>query len=86
MAVFDYHIQVNASDPLDQMMAYAHLYKAPGLTLLYPHHDGWGSNEGLQAPFRITGQDTVVETTSTDVANGKDLVARLRDQFLPTIW
>src|SRR5690606_24411516 len=68
-----------------QMMAYAHLYKAPKLTLLYPHHDGLGTNEGVQAQFRITGQETVVETASVDVASGENLVARLRDKFLPAI-
>ena len=68
-----------------QMMAYAHLYKAPKLTLLYPHHDGLGANEGVQAQFRITGQETVVETASVDVANGKDIVARLRNGFFPTV-
>lgn len=68
-----------------QMMAYAHLYKAPKLTLLYPHHDGLGTNEGVQAKFRIMGQETLVETASVDVANGKDLVARLRDKLFPTI-
>jgi 5-methylcytosine-specific restriction enzyme subunit McrC len=68
-----------------QMMAYAHLYKAPKLTLLYPHHDGLGANEGVQAQFRITGQETVVETASLDVASGKDLVTRLRDKLLRTI-
>ncbi|WP_420022722.1 McrC family protein [Cereibacter azotoformans] len=68
-----------------QMMAYAHLYKAPKLTLLYPHHDGLGTNEGVQAKFRITGQETLVETASVDVANGKDLVARLRHKLFPTI-
>ncbi|MCZ8159090.1 MAG: restriction endonuclease [Rhizobiaceae bacterium] len=67
-----------------QMMAYAHLYKSPKLTLLYPHHDGLGANEGVQAQFRITGQETVVETASVDVANGKDLAARLRDKFFST--
>lgn len=67
-----------------QMMAYAHLYKAPKLTLLYPHHDGLGANEGVQAQFRITGQETVLETASVDVANGKDLVARLRDKLFST--
>lgn len=68
-----------------QMMAYAHLYKAPKLTLLYPHHEGLGTNEGVQAQFRITGQETLVETASVDVANGQDLVARLRDKLFPTI-
>ncbi len=69
-----------------QMMAYAHLYKSPKLTLLYPHHDGLGANEGVQAQFRITGQETVVETGSVDVANGKDLAARLRDKFFPNVF
>jgi 5-methylcytosine-specific restriction enzyme subunit McrC len=67
-----------------QMMAYAHLYKAPRLTLLYPHHEGLGGNEGIQAQFQITGQPTVIETASVDVANGKDLVARLRNAFFFT--
>lgn len=68
-----------------QMMAYAHLYKAPKLTLLYPHHYALGTNEGVQAQFRITGQETLVETASVDVANGKDLVARLRSKLFPTL-
>lgn len=63
------------------MMAYAHLYKAPRLTLLYPHHEGLGDNAGVQAQFRITGPETVVEAASVDVADGKDLVARLRNKF-----
>ena len=67
-----------------QMMAYAHLYKAPRLTLLYPHHAGLGGDEGIQAQFQITGQQTVIETASVDVANGKDLVARLRNAFFTT--
>ena len=67
------------------MMAYAHLYKAPRLTLLYPHHDGLSANEGVQARFRITGQETLIETASVDVANGKDLVARLREKLFPSI-
>lgn len=68
-----------------QMMAYAHLYKAHKLTLLYPHHDGLGSDEGVQAQFRITGQETVVETASVDVASGKDLAVRLRDKLFGAI-
>lgn len=67
-----------------QMMAYAHLYKAPRLTLLYPHHEGLGGDEGIQAQFQISGQKAVIETASVNVANGKDLVARLRNAFLFT--
>ncbi len=61
------------------MMAYAHLYKAPRLTLLYPHHEGLSAAEGVQARFRISGQETIIETASVDVANGKNMTARLRN-------
>ena len=56
-----------------QMMAYAHLYHAPRLTLLYPHHGGLGENEGIQAQFQMTSRETVVETASFDIADGKNL-------------
>lgn len=68
-----------------QMMAYAHLYRVPRLTLLYPHHAGLGEHEGIQERFRISGQETIVETASIDVANGKDLVDRLRTMILPAV-
>jgi len=61
-----------------QMMAYAHLYKAPKLTLLYPHHDGLGSPEGIQAQFNITGQSTLLQTASIDVAVFTQIVERLK--------
>jgi 5-methylcytosine-specific restriction enzyme subunit McrC len=62
-----------------QMMAYAHLYKAPRLTLLYPHHQDLSGSEGLQAQFRISGQETIIETASVDVAVGDDMIARLKN-------
>jgi 5-methylcytosine-specific restriction enzyme subunit McrC len=68
-----------------QMMAYAHLYKAPRLTLLYPHHDGLSDGEGVQARYRITGHETVLETASVDVADGDGLVDRLREMMFPEI-
>lgn len=68
-----------------QMMAYAHLYKAPRLTLLYPHHAGLGDQEGIHARFRVTGQETVLETASFDISNGKDLVDRILNQILAGI-
>ncbi len=49
-----------------QMMAYAQLYRAPRLTLLYPHHPGLGANEGVHARNRITGHATILETMSID--------------------
>jgi len=61
-----------------QMMAYAHLYKAPRLTLLYPHHGDLSAEEGVQAQFRISGQETIIETASVDVAQGDNMTARLR--------
>jgi len=65
-----------------QMMAYAHLYKAPRLTLLYPHHAGLGDLEGICARFLLTGQETVLETASFDISNGKDLVDRVLNRIL----
>lgn len=62
-----------------QMMAYAHLYKAPRLTLLYPHHGDLSAEEGVQAQFRISGQETIIETASVDVAKGDNMIARLRN-------
>lgn len=61
-----------------QMMAYAQLYRAPRLTLLYPHHPGLGSQEEIHAQHQITGHATILETASIDVSNGVDVLARLR--------
>lgn len=68
-----------------QMMAYAHLYKAPRLTLFYPHHAGLGDQEGIHARFRVTGQETVLETASFDISNGKDLVDRILNRMIAGI-
>ena len=64
-----------------QMMAYAQLYGAPRLTLLYPHHPGLGGKEGVHARHRInpiTGHEPILETASIDVANGEHVLDRLR--------
>ena len=61
-----------------QMMAYAQLYGAPRLTLLYPHHPGLGGKELVQARHRITGHENILEMASIDVANGNDMLCRLR--------
>ncbi|MFB4374548.1 restriction endonuclease [Agrobacterium sp. CR_3] len=70
-----------------QMMAYAHLYKAPHLTLLYPHHTGLSGDDGIQGQFWISGQATTLETVSIDVALGADddIVARLKKIIVPAI-
>ena len=65
-----------------QMMAYAQLYHAPRLTLLYPHHPGLGATEFVHARHRITGHETVLETASIDVANGGNIIDRLRSLLL----
>jgi len=76
---------VSQSD-IYQMMAYAHLYKAPRLTLLYPHHDGLSGTDGIQGQFWITGQATALETASIDVALGTDdnIGARLKKMIVPS--
>ncbi len=45
-----------------QMMAYAQLYNAPRMTLLYPHHPGLGYEAAVHARYRITGHATTLET------------------------
>jgi 5-methylcytosine-specific restriction enzyme subunit McrC len=61
-----------------QMMAYAQLYHAPRLTLLYPHHPGLGGEEMIHAQHRITGHETILETASVDVADGGKVLDRMR--------
>lgn len=65
-----------------QMMAYAQLYCAPRLTLLYPHHPGLGATELVQARHRITGQTTTLEIASIDVENGGNIIDRLQSLLL----
>ncbi|WP_457579568.1 McrC family protein [Ensifer adhaerens] len=61
-----------------QMMAYAQLYRAPRLTLLYPHHPGLGAEDAVHACYRITGHATTLETASIDVSNSSQMLAKLR--------
>ncbi|WP_428380878.1 McrC family protein [Nevskia ramosa] len=61
-----------------QMMAYAQLYRAPRLTLLYPHHSRLGGEESVHARHKITGLEATIETASIDVAIGKNMIERLR--------
>jgi 5-methylcytosine-specific restriction enzyme subunit McrC len=60
------------------MMAYAQLYLAPRLTLLYPHHPGLGTEDAVHARHRITGHATILETASIDVANSENILDRVR--------
>lgn len=66
-----------------QMMAYGQLYQSSRLTLLYPHHQGLGPSEGLQARHRITSHNSFLETASFDVARGNEEVVRLRGLLFP---
>tara|TARA_R110000796_G_scaffold221657_1_gene337805 strand:+ start:20461 stop:21792 length:1332 start_codon:yes stop_codon:yes gene_type:complete len=61
-----------------QMMAYAHLYQAQRITLLYPHHRGLGDDECVHARNQITGRQTILETASIDLANGHGMLDRVR--------
>lgn len=65
-----------------QMMAYAQLYGAPRLTLLYPHHRGLGTEDTVHARHHITGYATILETASIDVASGADMLTRLRSLLI----
>ncbi|KKB79712.1 McrBC 5-methylcytosine restriction system component [Devosia soli] len=67
-----------------QMMAYAHVYKSPILTLLYPHHDGLADREGIQAQFKVTGHDTVLQTASVDVGTTEGIIERLQQIVRPS--
>ena len=83
-------IASSASDPkqglaqgdIYQMMAYAQLYLAPRLTLLYPHHSGLGCEESILARYRMTGSESILETASIDLADGKNMVDRIRHLLL----
>lgn len=77
---------VSQSD-IYQMMAYAHLYRAPRLTLLYPHHGQLSRGAGIQGQFWITDRATALETASIDVSTDTDdqIVALLRDLIVPLL-
>lgn len=65
-----------------QMMAYAQLYGAPRLTLLYPHHLGLGAEDAVHACHRITGHATILETASIDVGSSADILTRFRSLLI----
>ncbi|SMX46236.1 McrC family protein [Maliponia aquimaris] len=67
-----------------QMMAYAQVYDAPLLTLLFPHHDGLPLAEGGHARHKVGQGEARLQTMTFDVALGVDAVARLRAMLLPT--
>lgn len=73
----DPKLGVSQSD-VYQMIAYAQIYRAPRLTLLYPHHPGLGTEDLVQARHRITGLEAILETASIDVATEKNVLDRIR--------
>jgi 5-methylcytosine-specific restriction enzyme subunit McrC len=60
-----------------QMMAYGRLYQCSKLTLLYPHHNEAGCNEGLIGEYAVNSSKDCLELFSVDVARGDDIRARL---------
>lgn len=60
-----------------QMMAYAQLYKAPLVTLLYPHHNGIKKKEGVQSKFVISETDTQINFSSINIAETENIGSRL---------
>lgn len=65
-----------------QMMAYAQLYRAPRLTLLYPYHPELGHEDLVHSSHHISGHSTILETASIDVANSNRVQTRLRRLLL----
>ncbi|MCZ8295572.1 MAG: restriction endonuclease [Rhodobacteraceae bacterium] len=67
-----------------QMMAYAHLYNAPRLTLLYPHHVGLAKKDGRQASFCIACSGATLEVATIEVPDRpgmNECVQRLQSQI-----
>lgn len=61
-----------------QMMAYAQLYHAPRLTLLYPHNHALGSEDLVHGRHLITDNDAILETASIDITRTENLLDRFR--------
>src|SRR3546814_15094173 len=64
-----------------QMMAYAQLYHAPRLPLLYPHHSGLGRGGDVHARYTITRHAPILETTCLDVSNSAAMHHRPRPRL-----
>jgi 5-methylcytosine-specific restriction enzyme subunit McrC len=61
-----------------QMIAYGRLYCCPRLLLVYPHHAGLGSVEGVQRAFRVAEGEERLSFATCDIGDGKDMAGRLR--------
>ncbi|MEA1071737.1 McrC family protein [Sphingomonas sp. LY160] len=60
-----------------QMMAYGRLYRCSKLTLLYPHHDEAGCDEGLIGSYGVNSSEHRLELFSVDLGRKDDIKARL---------
>jgi 5-methylcytosine-specific restriction enzyme subunit McrC len=60
-----------------QMMAYGRLYRCGRLTLLYPHNQRAGCDEGPIGDYGISSSEDRLELFAIDVARGDDMATRL---------
>lgn len=60
-----------------QMMAYGQLYGCDILTLLFPHHAGLHSDEGLQADHQVNGGSRRLRTATVDISVASKIADRL---------
>jgi len=66
-----------------QMMAYAHVYEAERLQLLYPHHVGLRATDGILGSYLVNGHGGVLEIATIDLARPRDITDRLRRLVVP---
>jgi 5-methylcytosine-specific restriction enzyme subunit McrC len=60
-----------------QMMAYGELYRCDTLTLLYPHHAGLETKDGIQADHAVTASARRLRVASLDLSSMAGLAGRL---------
>lgn len=65
-----------------QLMAYAHLYQAPHLALLYPHHPALSGAEGIRSVHTITNTTGVLRSMSVRLDDLRQMPQRLREMVL----
>lgn len=61
-----------------QMIAYGRLYRSSRLLLVYPHHAGLGSLEGVQRAFRVAEGEERLSFATCNVGDGTSMAQRLR--------
>lgn len=68
-----------------QMMAYGRLYACPQVALLYPHHLGLGTTEGVASRHRVADCSDEIAIVTHDLAREEDPRDRLRRGLMPLI-